>query len=476
MYCSHSGPENFSHHFLAAEEHIINPKKPVIGLISLVCLVVGNMIGVGVYVGSFYSLLSLKDARLVLLVWLVGGIHAICGAIAYGAIANRLPVSGGEYTYLTRCVHPAVGFVAGWISIIAGFTAPIAANALLLGEYLGGQNSSSMTVKWIGTFSILFVAVLHGLHLKVGAGFNNAVIAIKLICFAIFLFVGLPFAWNSSNTGLLMDPSSSQNLSPLLGVRLTEQSTLLQMVVSLFYVSLAYTGFNASIYLAGEVEGSNTNPALRKKLVSRSMLIASLSVVALYLLLNYVFLYGMAPEKIAVAGERFVVPVAQNIGGDWLSRLMSGAITLSAATSILAMMAIGPMVYAQMAEDGRLPDFFCVSGQVPRAAIAVQAILSITVVWMSQIKGIITYLGLTLTACGALAVSSLWFSRRFMAESSPVRWHENLAALFYVGVAVGLLLVAGSLERERIQFFLCVGTFAIGLAIFALSNRSTRSD
>ena len=80
----------------------------MLGMLSLVCLIVGNMIGIGLYVGSFYSMLSLQDARLVLLVWFVGGLYALCGAIAYGAVAQRLPVSGGEYTYLSRCVHPAI--------------------------------------------------------------------------------------------------------------------------------------------------------------------------------------------------------------------------------------------------------------------------------------------------------------------------------------------------------------------------------
>ncbi len=433
------------------------------------------MIGVGVYVGGYYSLLTLKDVRLVLLVWLFGGLHAICGAIAYGAIANRLPVSGGEYSYLSRCVHPAIGFVAGWISIIAGFTAPIAATALLLGKYLGGADSSATATKWIATASIVFVAILHGCHLKVGALFNNAVIAVKLVCFAIFLFFGLPFVLQGTNTGLLIEAGSATNESPLLGVRLLEPSTLVQMVVSLFYVSLAYTGFNASIYLAGEIDGPTMHRAGGRKLVSRSMLIASVLVVALYLLLNYVFLYGMSPERIAQAGESYVAEVARNIGGTWLARLVQTAIVLSAATSILAMMAIGPMVYAQMADDGRMPKLFRISDQVPRVAIVVQGLLSIVVVWISQIQDIVKYLGLTLTACGALAVSSVWIAHKFMAEKSPIKWYEHAAASIYVSVAVVLLLVAGSLDRERNQFYLCVATFALGLLIYAFASlRSTQ--
>ena len=432
------------------------------------------MIGVGVYVGSYYSLLSLKDARLVLLVWLIGGLHAVCGAIAYGAIANRLPVSGGEYSYLTRCVHPAVGFIAGWISIIAGFTAPIAATALLLGKYLGGADSAITSTKLIATASIVFVAFLHGCHLKVGAWFNNVVIAIKFLCFAVFLIVGLPFVMQGTNTGLLVDAASSTNESPSLGIRLLEPSTWVQMVVSLFYISLAYTGFNASIYLAGEIEGPNTNPATSRKLVSRSMLIASVLVVVLYLVLNYVFLFGMSPERIAQAGESYVADVAQNIGGSWLAGLIRTTIVLSAATSILAMMAIGPMVYAQMAEDGRMPKLFRISDQVPRTAIVAQGLLSIVVVWVSQIEGIVKYLGLTLTACGALAVSSVWIARKFMGEQSPIQWVEHVAASIYVGVAIVFLLVAGSLERERTSFFLCVGTFALGLLAYGFANLGKR--
>lgn len=434
-------------------------------------MIVGNMIGVGVYVGSYYSLLSLKDARLVLLVWLIGGMHAICGAIAYGAVASRLPVSGGEYSYLSRCVHPAIGFIAGWISIIAGFTAPIAASALLMGEYLVGADPAGTIasddisrVRIIATASIVVAAALHAFHSKVGTTFNNIVIVIKLVCFSIFLVVGIPFVLKANNAGILTDPTSGFVDSSSIAARLQQPEILMSMIVSLFYVSLAYTGFNASIYLAGEVE-KETDINHRQNFVSRSMWMACVLVMLLYLLLNFVFLYGLSPERIAQSGEGYVAVVAENIGGSVLSRLIRFAIILSAATSILAMMAAGPMVYAQMAADGRLPRFFQITNHVPRIAIFVQASLSCIVVWISDIEGIIKFLGLTLTACGALAVSSIWFAKKNFMMEIPIRWYEHVATILYISGAVLFLVVAS--QREQNQFWLCIGAFATGALVYA---------
>ena len=434
-------------------------------------MIVGNMIGVGVYVGSYYSLLSLKDARLVLLVWLIGGIHAICGAIAYGAVASRLPVSGGEYSYLSRCVHPAIGFIAGWISIIAGFTAPIAASALLMGEYLVGADAASTIasddisrVRIIATAAIVVAAALHAFHLKVGTTFNNIVIAIKLVCFSIFLVVGIPFVLQATNSGILTDPTSGLGDPSSIAARLQQPEILMSMIVSLFYVSLAYTGFNASIYLAGEVE-KETDINHRRNFVSRSMWMACVLVMLLYLLLNFVFLYGLSPERIAQSGKGYVAVVAENIGGNGLSRVIRFAIILSAATSILAMMATGPMVYAQMAADGRLPRFFQITNHVPRIAIFVQASLSCVVVWISDIEGIIKFLGLTLTACGALAVSSIWFAKKNFMMEKPIRWYEHVATILYISGAVLFLVVAS--QREQNQFWLCIGAFATGALVYA---------
>lgn len=433
------------------------------------------MIGVGVYVGGYYSLMSLKDARLVLIVWLVGGLHALCGAIAYGAVAKRLPVSGGEYSYLTRCVHPSVGFIAGWISIIAGFTAPIAAAGLLIEKYVGGSEAMFGLIgnpPLIATVAILVAAVLNACHLKVGAFFNNGVIAIKFVCFGIFLCIGIPYVLKGHHTGLLISPDASSNASELLSTRLTEGDTLLNMVVSLFFVSLAYTGFNASIYLAGEIEVQNPQEPNRTGLVSRSMWMACLVVIVFYMLLNWVFLYGLSPDKIIEAEEGYVAAVAENIGGPKIAQVIRGAIILSAATSILAMMAIGPRVYAQMAEDGRLPKLFNMQNGVPRSAIAVQAILSCIVVWNSNIKEILSYLGLTLTACGALAVSSIWFAKHALTATQPVRWYEHAATALYVGGSIVLLSVAYLCANT--QFWWCVGSFGTGALVYIISSNKRK--
>ena len=116
----------------------MSPPEPrrTLGLASATALVVASMIGAGVFTSSGFALADLGSPGRVLLAWAVGGVAAACGALCYGALARAIPESGGEYTYLARLVHPLAGFLAGWVSLLAGFTAPIAAAALGLQLYL----------------------------------------------------------------------------------------------------------------------------------------------------------------------------------------------------------------------------------------------------------------------------------------------------------------------------------------------------
>ena len=183
----------------AAEVTIIGravPAKRRLGLPSAGALIVGNMIGAGVFTTSGYALADLGRPEVVLLAWLVGGALALCGALSYGALARRIPESGGEYTYLTRIIHPLAGFLAGWVSLLAGFTAPIAGAALALQAYLAHAFGMGLRPEWLGTLAILMAALMHGSRLREGVVLQNLAVGLKLVLIA--AFVGAGMAWLQS--------------------------------------------------------------------------------------------------------------------------------------------------------------------------------------------------------------------------------------------------------------------------------------
>ena len=445
-----------------------------IGFVSLVCLIIGNMIGSVVYISSSYALGALGDARLVLLAWLIGGLHATCGAIAYAALARRVRLSGGEYAFLSRYVHPAIGLMAGWISLTAGFAAPVAAAALVLGEYMMAVPEPTWQARCLATGWIALCACFHMINLRTGSWVNNGVIALKLIGFIVFAATCVIFLLGTSVSqregfalrGSLLD---SGYLTQLL-----QPSVWLVIAVQLFFISLAYTGFNASIYIAEEIsdsssENSDSETRTPAKSVWQSMIAACLFVMLIYLGLNALFLACSTPERIIAGGDYFVSDIAYDIGGEWLKWVMRVTIAISSATSVLAMTATGPRVYAQMANDGWLPRAFAPHEKAPRLAILVQAFASAAFVWMASVKELVDYLGLTLTACGAVATSTLWIAYREMNSIRSVRWWEHAALSLYMAGACVLLLVATQIKP--LQFWLCIVTFALGLVVYVISPR-----
>jgi len=106
-----------------------------LGLATATALVVANMIGTGVFTTSGFLLADLRSPWIVLAAWAVGGVIAMLGALSYGALARRIPEPGGEYIFLSRTLHPAAGYLAGWVSLLVGFSAPLAAAAFAFGDY-----------------------------------------------------------------------------------------------------------------------------------------------------------------------------------------------------------------------------------------------------------------------------------------------------------------------------------------------------
>jgi APA family basic amino acid/polyamine antiporter len=421
--------------------------------VSLVNLIVANMIGAGVFTTSGFALSDLGSPDRVMLAWLVGGAIALCGALSYGALARYLTESGGEYLFLSRIIHPAAGFIAGWVSLLAGFTGAIAFAALAFETYAQPIFPFKLPTGFLAIFIVVCAALLHGIRLTVGVGIQNAMVGLKLALLMIFIAI----AAMTAKPYILESPAQP-----------VSDFSLLSFAGTLVWISLSYSGFNAAVYIAGESERKQTN-------VPRAMWLGTLIVTLIYLALNAVFLY-LAPTSLTAGREDIAAVAALSIGGEPLAILVRSIIALSLLTSVFAMIMAGPRVYARMAADKVFPKVFRFQGEIPRAAIALQAIAAIIVISIASLKDLLSYLGFTLSLSAALTVFCLFLIHR-KEKINPVKIPGYpFVPAFFVGSTVLLAILA--VYRNPAELIATALTFISGAALYFLLrvwNQSTEN-
>lgn len=425
------------------------------GLPSATALVVANMIGAGLFTTSGLALADLGSRPLVLLAWVVGGAIAWTGAQSYARLARRIRESGGEYVFLSRTFHPALGFLAGWVSLFAGFTGAIAFAAQAFEAYALSSGTQPLGLPG-GTLAIGSILVFTGLHagaVRTGLHVQNAVVLLKLGLLAAFFVYAV---------GRGADPGW-----PGMGVADEGRAfALTSFAGSLVWISLSYSGFNAAVYVAGEVRTP-------ERTVPRALVLGTLGVSLVYVALNTVFLYAPLPE--AILGQQDVAArAADALGGPRIGALVRASIALALLSSVSSMIVAGPRVYAQMARDGLFPAFLAGRGEEapPRSSILLQSALACLVVVLSDLEELLSYLGLTLSLCAAATAASLfWIRRREKARGAL--FVEVVCPAIYV---LSTLVLAGlaSLLHTR-SFLATLFTLASGGAVYALQRRRRRA-
>lgn len=399
-----------------------------LGILSLTALVVASMIGAGVFTTSGFSVAELRSPWLVMAAWAVGGAIALCGALSYGQLAQRLAESGGEYVFLSRFLHPAAGFLGGWVSLLAGFTGAAAFAAVTFDLYAWPTDSRPgwLPAKALAMLLVLVVTVFHAFHTKSGAIGQNFLVGIKLVLLAVFLLVAYSLVGNWQGGASLGVPLDSPPTNLLLG-----------FASSVMWISLSYSGFNAAVYVTEAARGGAAT-------IAQAMINGTVIVTVFYLLLNLAFLF--APGVQAIAGKSDVAAItAQALAGEWFAWLTRAMICLGLASSVSSALVAGPRVYAKMAADGFLPRQLATSDSPPTNAVLLQGISVLLVIYFVGLQSLLSYLGLTLSLVAALTVSTLYIaSNQFHSERTPTA--RLIAPSIYIS---STLILAGLAAYHR---------------------------
>jgi APA family basic amino acid/polyamine antiporter len=440
-----------------------------LGLFPASNIVVANMIGAGIFTTSGLLMAGLNNPVLMMILWLAGGIIALCGALSYGELGAAMPGAGGEYLFLSRLYHPVFGFLSGWVSFIVGFSAPIAASAMGFSEYfcralpfiphwfeIHGIMNSASTRTFLSVSVIMIFTLIHYHGLKSGAMLQNVLTVLKVALIVILLMAGF-----LSGKGEMSNFVSGNTLVPGLAGWKT-------IGLSLMWIMFAYSGWNASTYIGSEIK----NPI---KILPRSLLLGTGIVILLYLGLNVLYIYSIKPDD--MKGVISIGGLAMgNLFGKPAEIMFSLLISFALFSSLSAFIIIGPRVYYSMARDGlffksvaRIHSKF----QVPSNSILLQCIIAIIMVLSGTFEQVLTFMGFALGIFPILTVAGV-FKLRKVNPSSPRLPGYPLVQLIYI-LAGLMILFLSFLERPK-ESSIALLTVLIGIPAYYIFKRKLSGE
>ena len=387
------------------------------------------MIGTGVFTSLGFQLVDIQSAPAIIMLWLIGGLSALCGALSYAELGAALPRSGGEYHFLTNIYHPCAGFISGWVSATVGFAAPTALAALTFGSYL---NSSGVNVdpSWMATVAIVALTAAHCSTHRHSGSTQTLFTLLKLILIVVF-----------SVTALTLSPMETQASF----LWRTEDTVLLgsgAFAVSLIYVNYAYSGWNAATYISGEL-------AAPQQSLPWVLGVSTTVVAALYCLLNVVFL-SVAPMEAMVGKVEVGVIAAEFAFGKTIGAAMGLLLALLLISTISAMILAGPRVLHRIGQD--YPRFAPLAREnrdgIPVTAILLQSGTALLFLWTASFEQILVFSGATMalnTFATVLGLFVLRWKRPHLSRPFRVTLYP-LTPLIFLGIT-GWTLIYVVLQR-----------------------------
>ena len=392
-------------------------------------IVVASMVGAGIFTAAGYAAEGLEHPITLLVLWGVGGLYSLCGALCYAELGSRFPEAGGEYAYLREAYGPPVAFLSGWISFVAGFSGAIAVFSLALVAYLdailtfwdaesvvisapsivvGGREVGPWEVTWgrVAAMGIVVVSTMvHCRRFSVGIVYQNLLTALKVLAMALFIAGGL-VSWHA-NWGVFGAGSGSASAVPDLPV----------LAGCFAAVLFSYSGWNAAAYLGEELK----NPG---KTLVRALVGGTLVVTALYLLFNLVYVLAMPLGEFGEDKRIAFRAATVLLGSDW-ARVLAAAFGVLLLATVGANIMTGPRVYFAMARDGLFPRSLCGGINrwgVPQRAVLLQGFVAVFLLLVGGFQQLLYWVTFVINVFATLAVLSL----------AVVRWQKRGEASFRV--------------------------------------------
>lgn len=370
-----------------------------IGWFTASCVLVSNVVGTGIFTTTGFMARDLGHPGWILLIWLMGGLIALAGALSYSELGTALPVAGGEYVYLHRAYGPLIGFLSGWTSFAVGFSAAIAAGAMSFAAYLnqllvldGDQGLRSTVI----ALALLWSITAFHLAGRGAGGLLQRTLTVLNIG-AILSLMAAGVMEGKGDWAHLSLPDAQA--TPSIGLS----------IVSLIFALYAYSGWNAAVYLAGEI----TEPA---RTIPRALISGTLFVTLLYLALNMFYFYALSVTDLA---QPPLLPVASKVAvallGSDAGRFVTMLLCLLITGAISAMVWAGPRVYYAMAKDGLIPACFCrtsATRETPVNAVLLQSLWASILILSGSFERLVIYSGTVLMLFSALAVGAVLILRR----------------------------------------------------------------
>ena len=420
---------------------------------TITAVVIANMVGTGVFTSLGFQLLDIRSGFVLLMLWAVGGIIALCGAMTYAELGAAMPRSGGEYNFLTWMYQPAVGFASGWVSATVGFAGPTALAAMTFAAYstssLGGD-ANPWLLKGIACGLIIVLTLVHASTRRNSGGLQVVFTVLKVGVIVAFCIAALWIADTPQPVRFMLAPEDI----PLL--------TSGAFAVSLIYVSYAYTGWNAATYLSGELKDpQRTLPWI--------LMAGTLVVMVLYLALNYVFL-RVTPMD-AMVGQLEIGYIAADAAfGELGGRFAGLVLSLLLISTVSAMTVAGPRVLQVIGEDIKQLRFLgqTNSDGVPARAILVQSSLAMIFILTSSFESVLVFSGFILALNSLVTVLGVFVLRMRQPDlPRPYRtFGYPLTPLIYLGLTAWTLIFV-VINRTQ-ESLMGLGVIISGLIVYSL--------